>query len=194
MMFCGGVRAADVIDEDVPELLAALQKDDTAAMRPAVQVQMQEEEAGSDGEHSHMDTYGDDYHDDYHDDYGDLEDEHGEKRRPAIPEYKEAEATEEGVEEDSAATVYTASNCRLLKAETDDRLAPFCALETKDLRRFVVNYLISRKVSLAERKAPLCCVVPRQSLCCSGPSAFSLCTLTHICTCNLLVLLRLALP
>jgi hypothetical protein len=132
---------ADVIDEDVPELLVALQRDDAAAMRPAVQVEVEVEvEAGSDMHDMHdMDTYGD-----YHDDYDDLEDEHGEKRRPAIPEYREAEA-EEGAAA-AAATVYTASNCRLLKAEMDDRLAPFCALQTDDLRRFVVNYLISRKV------------------------------------------------
>lgn len=131
-----------MIDEDVPELLIALQKDDVAAMRPAVQVP----EVSSDGSDVHMDTYGDD---DYHDDYVDLEDEHGDRRgtsRSVIPEYKDAVEVEVDVAGETAATVYTASNCNLLKIEMDDRLAPFCALETKDLRRFVVNYLISRKV------------------------------------------------
>lgn len=138
-----------MIDEDVPELLVALQKDDAAAMRPPVLVQA---EASFDGNSDmDMDTYGDD---EYHDDYDDLEDEHGERRerRSSIPEYKEVEQVEQ-VDASAAAaaapaTVYTASNCNLLKIEMDDRLAPFCALETKDLRRFVVNYLISRKVCI----------------------------------------------
>jgi hypothetical protein len=121
----------DVIDEDVPELLVALQKDDTAAMRPAVEVQ-----AESSGDSVlDMDTYGD-----YHDDYDDAED----NVPRAIPEYKEKEdepSTPESTE------VYTAANCDLLKHEMDDRLGPFCALQPADLRRFVVQYLISRKVN-----------------------------------------------
>ena len=138
-----------MIDEDVPELLVALQKDDAVAMRPPVLVQA---EAGLDGD-SDMDTYGDD---DYHDDYAELEDEHGERRGrrssiSSIPEYKEEETGDAAAAAAAAAasnTVYTASNCNLLKVEMDDRLAPFCALETSDLRRFVVNYLISRKVGV----------------------------------------------
>ena len=119
-MYC-----TDVIDEDVPDLLVALQKDDVEAMRPAAQVKVR-----ADGD---MDTYGD---------YDDYEDHNDENDRPHIPEYKDIE----GVTDSDI--VYTASNCNLLKVEMDDRLAPFCALETRDLRRFVVNYLISRKVCL----------------------------------------------
>ena len=44
------------------------------------------------------------------------------------------------------AVVYTAANCRLLQHEMDDRLAPFCELSAAELRRFIVSYLLSRKV------------------------------------------------
>mmetsp|Transcript_18697 Transcript_18697/g.31152 ORF Transcript_18697/g.31152 Transcript_18697/m.31152 type:complete len:613 (+) Transcript_18697:17-1855(+) len=116
----------DVIDEDVPELLVALRKDDADAMRPAVEVR-----TGVTGD---MDTYGD-YHDDYDND--DFE----QPAATAIPEYKEQEPAAASVE------VYTAANCALLKHEMDDRLGPFCALQPEDLRRFVVQYLISRKAT-----------------------------------------------
>lgn len=130
----------DVIDEDVPDLIQALQKDDVAAMRPAVNVHINME-SDVDGTGA-MDPYGD-YEDDYHDHF----EEEDLDERPKIPEYKEASETNS-----NRKVVYTAANCELLKHELDDRLEAFCELEVKDLQRFVVNFIVSRK---ATREAQL---------------------------------------
>ena len=133
----------DVIDEDVPDLIQALQKDDVAAMRPAVNVHINME-SDVDGTGA-MDPYGD-YEDDYHDHF----EEEDLDKRPKIPEYKEASETNS-----NRKVVYTAANCELLKHELDDRLEAFCELEVKDLQRFVVNFIVSRKVNYSELYASI---------------------------------------